>query len=269
MKRSSIFWGALIILVGVLLLLSNLDILEVDIGGLIWPLALIAVGIWLLLGILFRGQGGAEALEEVTIPLEGAGAAEIRLRHGAGTIRIDAGGDAQTLLSGTFAGGLDYRTDRSADTLSVDMRVPQQGAWFFAPWQWWRGGGLAWAFGLNPEVPLALRLETGAGEANVDLTDLQVTDLRLQTGASSTRLALPAQAGHTRVRIEGGAASISVRVPTGVAARIETSGGLASFSVNRDRFPRQGGVYQSPDYDTAENKIDLRVDIGAGSISIS
>lgn len=269
MRRRSIFWGALIVLVGILLLLNNLDVLDVDIWGLIWPLALIAVGLWLLLGILFGGQGGAEALEEVTIPLEGAGEGQIRVRHGAGVLRIDAGVDPQALLSGTFAGGLDYRADRSGGVLNVDMQVPHQGIWFFAPWQWWRGGGLAWTFGLNPEIPLSLRMETGAGEANVDLTDLQVTDLRLQTGASSTRLALPAQAGHTRARIEGGAASISVRVPTGVAARIETSGGLASISVDRDRFPRQGRIYQSLDYEAAENRIDLRVEIGAGSISIS
>jgi hypothetical protein len=173
------------------------------------------------------------------------------------------------LLSGAFAGGLDYRTDRAGGVLSVDMRVPHQGMWFLAPWQLWRGGGLAWTFGLSPEIPLSLYLETGAGEAHIDLTDLHVTDLRLQTGASSTRLALPAQAGYTRAKIEGGAASLSVRVPTGVAARIETSGGLASISVDRDRFPRQAGVYQSPDYQAAENKIDLRVEIGAGSISIT
>lgn len=269
MRRGSIFWGALIILVGVLLLLNNMGVLAVDIWNLIWPVALIAVGLWLLVGIFFGRQEGGGALEEVTVPLEGAGQGRLRVQHGAGVLRIDAGSDPQALLSGTFAGGLDYRANRVDDALSVDMRVPRQGIWFFAPWQWWRGGGLAWSFGLNPEVPIALRLETGAGEANIDLTELQVTELRLQTGASSTRLALPAQAGHTEARIEGGAASISVRVPTGVAARIETSGGLASFSVDRDRFPRQGGVYQSPDYDTAENKIDLRVDLGAGSISIS
>jgi hypothetical protein len=269
MRRSSIFWGALIILVGVLLLLSNLGVFDFNVWNLFWPLTLIAVGLWLLLGILFGGRGSAEALEEVTIPLEGAGRGAVRVRHGAGMLRIDADADPQALLSGTFAGGLDARTDHSGDLLSVDMRVPQQGIWFFAPWQWWRGGGLAWAFGLSPEVPISLRLETGAGEAKIDLTDLQVTDLRLQTGASSTRLALPAQAGHTQARIEGGAASISVRVPTGVAAQIETSGGLASISVDRDRFPRHGGVYQSPDYETAENTVDLRVDIGAGSISIS
>lgn len=269
MRRSSIFWGALIILVGVLLLLSNLGVLAVDIWNLIWPVALIAVGLWLLLGIFFGREQGGGALEEVTIPLEDAGEARVRVRHGAGVLRIDAGADPQAVLSGTFAGGLDYRANRLDDAINVEMQVPQQGIWFFAPWQWWRGGGLAWSFGLNPEIPLALRLETGAGEANIDLTELRVTDLRLQTGASSTRLALPAQAGHTQARIEGGAASISVRVPTGVAARIKTSGGLASFSVDRNRFPRQGGVYQSPDYETAENTIDLQVEIGAGSVSVT
>ena len=102
--------------------------------------------------------------------------------------------------------------------------------------------------------------------SSVDI--MLVTELRLETGASSTDITLPAKAGYTKAKINAGAASASVRVPSGVAARIQVSGGLASINVDPDRFPRQGGIYQSPDYDAASNKVDLTIDTGVGSISV-
>jgi hypothetical protein len=81
-------------------------------------------------------------------------------------------------------------------------------------------------------------------------------------------LTLPENAGSTRVKIESGAASLEIQVPSGVAARIRSSGGLSSFSVDKDRFPRVGDIYQSPDFDVAQNKVELNVQMGVGSVSI-
>ena len=72
----------------------------------------------------------------------------------------------------------------------------------------------------------------------------------------------------TYLKIEAGAASINVQVPEGVAARIELGHGLASVNVNQTRFPKEGGIYQSPDYEKAENKVDIRIETGVSSIEI-
>ncbi len=56
-------------------------------------------------------------------------------------------------------------------------------------------------------------------------------------------------------------------MPGGVAARVRAHGGAADISVDGSRFPRtSGGVYQSPDYDSAANKVDLEAEIGAGAL---
>ncbi len=55
---------------------------------------------------------------------------------------------------------------------------------------------------------------------------------------------------------------------TGVAARIRIEGSLAGIKVDTSRFAHMGSVYQSADYDTATNKADIQVEIGAGSIDI-
>jgi len=132
----------------------------------------------------------------------------------------------------------------------------------------WSGQALGWWFGLNREIPLSLDFRTGAGDTRLDLADLRVTYLRLQTGASATDLTLPGGAGHTRVDIRAGVASVIIRVPSGVAARVRARGALASVSVDRQRFPRAGNVYQSLDYDSAANKADIDIETGVGSISV-
>jgi hypothetical protein len=136
------------------------------------------------------------------------------------------------------------------------------------PWNWGPGASLDWRLNLNSGVPLTLEIESGAGESRLNLTDLKVVNLHVKTGASSTEVSLPAKAGHTQARIEAGVASVVIRVPEGVAARVRAQGGLSDIRVDRARFPRMGDTYQSEDYASAANKVDLRIDMGVGSVDI-
>ena len=138
----------------------------------------------------------------------------------------------------------------------------------FAPWRRGWAGMLDWDFGLNPGVPLSLRLETGASEARLVLGDLQVRELLLKTGASSTTIDLPSRAGHTRVTVESGAAAVKIRVPQGVAASIVVRSTLAGVHVDRTRFPESAAGYRSPDFDSAPNKAEIFVETGVGSVEI-
>lgn len=263
MRRGGLFWGIILLTVGLLLLLSNLGIIVVDIWSAIWAVLLIVVGLGVLLSVVAGPGAGAE---EVSIPVEGAASANLRLRHGAGRLHVGAVADPETLMEGSFGGGLDYRTRRRGDELNVEMSPPGF-PHVITPWNWGREG-LGWRVGLNAGIPLSLAFATGASDARLDLTELRVTNLRLETGASSVSVTLPAGAEHTQARIEAGAASVSVRVPPEVAARVRFEGGLASISVDRDRFPRTQGVYQSPDYDTARHKVDLEIRAGVGSVDV-
>ncbi|OQX62025.1 MAG: hypothetical protein B6I38_05645 [Anaerolineaceae bacterium 4572_5.1] len=264
MKFKSIFWGGLFMLAGALMLLSNLGILMVNVWKLIWPTFIIAVGAW----TLWTATRGPEALdvEEINIPHEDAAQAKVSLNFGAGQVTMNSGASGGNLLKGTFAGGLDYHAKKAGDTLDVSLK-PSAADFIhtFMPWSW---GAREWDIQLNEQIPFALDVETGASSMELDLSKLRVTELNLSTGASSTEVTLPANAGHTHVDVEGGAASIIIRIPEGVAARIQIDGGLAAIAVDRDRFPRVGDVYKSSDYETAANKVDINADFGAGSLSI-
>lgn len=262
MRRNTIFWGTILVILGALLLLNNLGIISVNVWTLIWPLFLIAFGVWILWGTVFSRRSSSDA-EQVTVPADGAARARIRIHHGAGRMWMRGGAGPDELLSGTFAGGLDHRSRRNGDTLDLDMRVAEHIFFFWGP-----GTLMNWDFRLNNNLPITLELNTGAGETNADLSELKVEDLRLKTGASSSNVTLPAAAGFTRAQVEAGVASVNLSIPSGVAARIRVRSGLSGISVDQARFPRSGDIYQSSDYDTAVNKVDLDIQTGLGSVDI-
>jgi hypothetical protein len=122
--------------------------------------------------------------------------------------------------------------------------------------------------GIAPDVPVALRVYTGASENLLDLSALRVVNLEVHTGASETRVVLPQSAGSTTVRVEAGAAAVRLRVPPGVAARIAGTMAIGAAGVDERRFPRTGGGWMSTDWASATNRVDISYQGGVGGISI-
>jgi len=264
MKKSGYFWGTVIVVAGVLLLLRNLGIFNFNFWALFWPVMLVLLGVWLVLGpVLFRNE--TPELQQAAVALQGASSASVRVHHGAGRLRISAGDHPAQVVSGEFYGGLRHSERLSGSELQVDMHTPDVTSFGF-PWAF-NTRGLDWTFTLNRDVPLRLKLETGASENVIDLRDLRVSEVELSTGASSTDITLPANAGLTRFKVESGAASVIVRVPEGVAGHIKVSSGLASIKV-APRFARLNDIYESADFATATNRVEISVETGVASVEI-
>jgi len=266
MRRWSAVVGIILVLIGISAILQ----VVFGIGWIFWPLILIGAGLWLISGFS-RGSPGHLPHEQASIPLEGARQATVTVRHGAGRLLIGGGLAAANdlLLAGTFGGGLDASRRREGDGLVVDMRVKDRDvSHYIFPWTRGWAGLLDWDFTLATGVPLSLNLETGASESRLSLTNLQVRELRIKTGASSTTVDLPSSAGLTRVLVESGAAAVRLRVPQGVSASIQVRSALAGIHVDRSRFPQAGSGYRSADYESAANKVEIFVETGVGSIDI-
>ncbi len=263
MRRGSLFWGSLILLVGIGLLIGN--IFQVDIWNIIWPLVIVLLGAWLLVRPVMARRN--IETQQVSVPLENASEADVSLHHGAGRLALSASGTPGVLLSGSCVGGARLDVNRSGPAARVDVRS-EAGDYFFgfspanAPY------GFAWDMQVTPEIPLRLTLETGASESNIDLRDLKVTDFELKTGASASNVTLPARAGLTRVKVSSGAASVKLFLPEGVAGRIRVQSGLAGIHIDTNRFPAAAGGYETPGFDAAENKADIFVETGVGAVEV-
>jgi hypothetical protein len=268
MRRMILGAGVILIVVGAVGVLDAVGLVSVSICGLFWAAVLIGLGVWIVWGAVTKAPSAE--VEDASIPLEGATSARVSISHGAGRLQIGGGAETGALVQGTFAGGLIHELSRQGDVLDVKMRVRGEGLLMvLLPWKWSRFRGAGWTMRMTEEIPLTLKIEGGASENLLDLADLQVRELEIETGASSTRLTLPARAGHTRASVACGAGAVDVRVPSGVAARVRVQSTLAEVKVDRRRFPRvDSGDYESPDYETAANKVDLVVDANLGSAEV-
>lgn len=267
MTRWSFVIGVVLVLIGVSAILQ----VAFGIGWIFWPLVLIGAGLWLISRFAWSGSQARVQPEQTSIPRDGAKEADVTVRHGAGHLFIGGGLAAANdlLLAGTFGGGLETSRRREGDRLVVDMRVRDRDvSHYIFPWARGWAGLLDWDFTLATGLPLSLNLETGASESRLNLTELQVRELRIKTGASSTTVDLPASAHFTRVAVESGAAAVRLRIPDGLAAFVVVRSALAGVHVDRTRFPQTGGGYRSPDYDRAANKVEILVETGVGSIDI-
>ncbi len=266
MLRNRLFWGAVIVIIGILLLLENLGILAINVWGLFWPIILILLGVRILLS--FTGSRQSSVGEQLSIPLEETNQATIQFFHGAGQLQVSPGSDPSQLISGTFYGGVEHSIRQNGLGTNLQLRAPTQVFWDM-PWLFGSHQGFRWDVAINPDIPLALEFKTGASETNIDLTRTKVTDLRLETGASSTTIRFPENAGMTKASLKSGAASVRVQIPDSVAARIEVKSGLSSTHIDTRRFFQSGNVYQSPDYISAANRVDITFESGVGSIDVN
>jgi hypothetical protein len=260
------FWGIMVILLGIALLLNTLGILTINAWQVFWPVALILLGGWLLLAPTFFKRG-AQKSQNLTVPLGQAATLYVKLNHAAGRLHIGSGPTgSMDAVSGSFVGGVEYDSQQEGRELAVKLKAPPDLFWNILPF----GGfqGFTWDVALNRQVPLRLKIDSGANESNIDLTDLKVTDLEINTGASSTQLILPAAAGLTRVKIHCGASSVQIKVPEGVAGRFEVKQGMAEIRVDTSRFLNNGGVYETYGYASAANRIEAVIETGVGSVEI-
>jgi hypothetical protein len=260
-KSSGLFWGVLILLVGVLLLLRNLGYIAIDIWGAIWPLMLILAGVWVLLGMRGLWSGEHGGMQLVSVPLEGSEQAYVHIEHGIGMATLSGAVEGSDLMSGSFGGGLNYTTRVRDGVRQLRMKMADPG------FPWWQQN-YSWDFRLNGTIPLTIRLKGGAGILNFDLHDLRVSDLSYDAGVGTASITMPAQAGLTTATVKAGVGTLTFIIPEGVAAQVRVQPGLGSINVSRERFSREGDTYRTADYDTAENKLDMRIEGGVGAVSI-
>ncbi|MFL5685698.1 MAG: hypothetical protein ACJ77D_06545 [Chloroflexota bacterium] len=252
-------WPLVWIGVGVVLLLSTTGRLATGPGELIaefWPWLLVGLGVWFLIGAFI--PRGRPPDEDLAIPLGGVRQASVRIRFGAGTLDSTVA-ERGHVVDGRFVGGVLHRGDaRSGIELEQDTSY---GMPFLQRES-------AWTLGLTGEVPLELKVDAGASRTRLDLSETKIWRLELRTGASETTVTLPRAAGVTDVKADAGAASLTFIVPNGVAARIRPKVVIGSIRVDEDRFPRSGSDYQSPDFGSAPNRVDLEINGGVGSVRV-
>ena len=214
-------------------------------------------------------------IHNLSEPLNGATTAKININTGDGNLTIDrlAGGE-QILASGALqylqSQGLPTRSLVSSNgqaTLTLKGSSAGQ-SWFHFPWAACNGA-TEWQLHLNPTVTSEIAAHSDGGNVKLDLAGMAVTRVSADTGGGNMDVVLPEDAANLSVTAKSGAGNVVVLVPSGIAARIHASTGLGKVIVD-SRFNKiDGNTYQSSDFDSAANKVEITVHSGAGNVSVN
>lgn len=256
-------WPILLIAAGLEIILSRLSAWG-SLLALVLTVAILAGALWMLGPDIETGQ--VVAGEEVRQALGGATRAEVVIEPGVGSLHIEALPESANLVEGVIRVGRGQRVKRHFAVVgkTATLTLQSEGATFgpFIEWSDQR----SWDLGLAPEVPLELEVGLGVGLAEIDLTGLTLSDLKVSVGVGRTTVTLPDE-GRFHAKIEGAIGETVVVIPAGMAARIHVSAGLAARDLPT-AYQRQGDVYTSPGYATAENRVDLEVSQAIGKVTI-
>lgn len=125
-----------------------------------------------------------------------------------------------------------------------------------------------WKLGLTDKLPMALTVTANTGPLEADLSHLTLSSLEMHTDGAESEITLPRQ-GRFAAVIKANTGSKVIRIPDGMAARITVKRpvGLRPVVVEGD-FHQAGDVYTSPGFDTAPNRVELRLEAGVAEIRV-
>jgi hypothetical protein len=120
---------------------------------------------------------------------------------------------------------------------------------------------------LNSNPIWDLDLNVGAAEVDFDLSGFKMRNLKIQGGASDIDLKIGAALPLTDVKLEAGAASIILRVPEGAGCEIISN----TFMSSKDfkGFTKIANQkYQTPNFATSTNKIMINLQAGVARVDV-
>jgi hypothetical protein len=121
---------------------------------------------------------------------------------------------------------------------------------------------------LTRNIPLTLNIKSAASNTELDLSELKVTELRLDVDAGNCKVTIPSLASITYAYIDVAVANLEVTIPDGVAAKFKSDITLGNLQVDESRFPKKGDYYVSHDFESAENRVELEIDCDVGRVQV-
>jgi hypothetical protein len=287
----------ILIALGVVLLLNNLGVLPWDVWGdlwRLWPLALIAVGLDLVIGrrrplvslllilgvivvggllVAYTGFATRGDLTSYSLnsPLGSARSADVEIDFGMGELQVDGSAGSEALASGQ----LEYYANRQAPGVDLDtgerarlvIRAGDNQGFNFD----WFGQSRSprWTVHLSSRLPLSLKADLGVGNSTLDLSGVDLTNLDVNSGTGNTTVIFPTPDRAVTAGIDGGVGNLIIRIPDDAQARVSVDTGVGNVTVS-SRFTKQGeNVWVTDGYGSASNKLDLSVDAGVGNVEIT
>ena len=280
-------WGIFLLFIGAVFLLQTTNVLPWALWGTLWrfwPVLIIIIGlgillrhynVWLvsllILVLLFTSLGIAiwqfepslpteQTTKSYSEPLDSLERAQIEIDFAAGSLTISS-------LPPASLNFVEVGTDvRNGDTgIRVDFhRQDSEGKLQLIREQVngpsWGEGENRWQVRFNRNIPLVVDAKSAASNIDLDLSELKISELRLDLDVGSYTMKMPSSVGTVNAYIKADLSNVEVIIPDAVAARLKADVDLSILEVDESRFTKKGDYYISQDFDSAKNRIELELD---------
>lgn len=221
-------------------------------------------------GPYHEGSGGNM---DLVVPREdGITKANVTLNLGGADININTAApiaDSKNVLDGQYEWASNVNPssdaapklsqDRNGDALNIEFNAEKRIG----------NGESKLDFRLNPQVDYG-NMEVNAGAFNgiMDLSQLRVSNLDINSGASQLELRFGDTGMKTQAEVNAGASKVTLVVPEQVGLKINVSGLTNSTNFAGDGLFLQDKEWVSSNYDSAKTKIDMSMSVAAGKIDL-
>ena len=228
--------------------------------GFLWPLAVVVLVMvlapisltiaYVIGATLMAGVSVYTAVPRVvrSAPLAGTGAGHLRFTRRAARATLHADSNMAELFRARLTG-----PEPTVTVAGNAIDIAYRGV---RPLGWRRQSA---DVALNTSIPWRFDVDAGVAYLTADLRGLKLTAVNVSGGASRMDLRLPRPSGTVSIHIRGGAATVSIRRPAGVAVRVVVPDGAADVQFDERRIgPIDSQTpLQSPDYDSATDRYDV------------
>src|SRR5205085_8446693 len=177
-----------------------------------WAAALLAAGVALA---ATRGRPTLLPLQTFAFERGEFERAALTVTTGAADLQLRSMPEASQLATGQYGGPaaprLDVRDGQAA--LRLDVRRT-----------WLLQAGAVWPVALAADIPWQLDFQSGLGDFDLDLGNLEIASLRVRTPFGRVNVSLPA-AGSASLDLDMAFGDLTVRVPDGMALRLKLAAG--------------------------------------------
>lgn len=301
MNEQKISSGIGFILVGVIILLLNFRIIDWSILSVLmvlWPLFFVVIGLNIILSripyarigiwvafvavILFftinidsypfikKSQFNyyvpitytAVAQKTESIPYSGEKMADLTLEAGiAGDIVVSKGNRADlaalTIPQDYAQVAHTVQGNRSTIALKDQMQPTPINS-----------DGFSYAFLLNPDVAWDLTFKTGVISGQLNLEDVLVQSLDIQTGAGDLSITIDRVADEARMKIASGVASVELNIDPAIGLSVNQRV-FISDNPMKEGWYKRGETYYSSNYDTAQSHLAIVIESAVSDVDIN
>lgn len=253
-------WAVGFIALGAVLLIYNLRVWPVGwVANLLswWPVLLIGLG---LLTFWFGLPAQGFQLPTFSIDRGDYTSAHLLINAGTADVKINSFAGASQLMVGQFPAYAGPRVKAVGAQARVNLDRHFAALFLSGVWNATLVKGLPWS----------LTLTSWLGDFDLNLRDVTIAALRLESIFGQVNLILPSVGqGALDIRLLSG--DLNLTIPDGLAVKlILNTGWLARAELNAQRFIRVGpGEWVTPNFSAAPNRYTLAISLTTGDLIVA